>query len=184
MGLRINRLSETGGPPLPLGVLDKAANEAAQLRPVFLSDGRRFLYQSVRSGGGTAAIILASLDSERRQTLDVTDTRIVWAGDDRVIFRRADALYVQAITYDPLALVGEPTQLVAEVAAGIVSSYRESASPPACLRTPSVQTAGSSFDGTGGMAAAQAPPVKLGSTAHSSVERPATNRGQRPVGIR
>ena len=36
MGLPINRLSETGGPPQPLGVLDKAANEAAQLRPVFL----------------------------------------------------------------------------------------------------------------------------------------------------
>ncbi len=133
MGLPINRLSETGGPPQPLGVLDKAANEAAQLRPVFLSDGRRFLYQSVRGGGGTTAVVLASLDSERRQTLDVTDTRIVWAGDDRVIFRRADALYVQAITYDPLALVGEPTQLVAEVAAGIVSSYRESASATGVL---------------------------------------------------
>jgi ATP-dependent Lon protease len=73
MGLPLNRLSETGGPPQPLGVLDKAANEAAQLRPVFLSDSRRFLYQSVRGGGGTTAVVLASLDSDRRQTLDVTE---------------------------------------------------------------------------------------------------------------
>jgi Tol biopolymer transport system component len=112
-----------------MGEYDKAANEVAQVRPVFLPDGRRFFYLSIRGGTGTSAIVLASLDSDRRQTIDVTDTRIVWAGEDRVIFRRADALYAQAITYDPLALVGEPTQLVAEVAtASGTTSLRESAS--------------------------------------------------------
>jgi Tol biopolymer transport system component len=124
----ISRVPDTGGTPSPIGVVDKAANEFVQLRPVFLPDGRRFLYLSLRGGGATSAVVLASLDSEKRQTLDVTDTRIVWAGEDRVIFRRADALYVQAITYDPLALVGEPTQLVAEMATAPLTAFRESAS--------------------------------------------------------
>jgi Tol biopolymer transport system component len=57
----------------------------------------------------------------------------VWAGDDRVIFRRADALYTQAITSDPLALVGDPTQIVADVATSNAWSLRESASATGVL---------------------------------------------------
>jgi eukaryotic-like serine/threonine-protein kinase len=127
----LHRVSERGGTPAPMGALDQAANEAAQIHPVFLPDGRRFLYLSVRAA--TSAIALGSLDSDRRTTLDVTDTRIVWAGDDRVIFRRADALYMQGITYEPLALVGDPTQLVAEVESVIVTGRRESASAAGVL---------------------------------------------------
>jgi Tol biopolymer transport system component len=129
----VSRLPEAGGTPAPIGTLDKAANEVAQLRPVFLPDGRRFFYVSSRGGTGTSAVVLASLDSDRRQTIDVTDTRIVWAGDERVIFRRADALYSQAITYDPLALAGDPTQLVADVATSSLGTSRESASATGVL---------------------------------------------------
>ena len=132
-GQPLHRVSESGGTPAPMGVLDQTVNEATQLRPVFLPDSRRFFYQSIRAGSGLSAVVLGSLDSERRQSLDLPDTRIVWAGDDRVIFRRADALYVQSATYDALALVGEPTQLVAEVASAPLTSSRESASASGVL---------------------------------------------------
>jgi len=114
-GQPLHRLSENGRTPEPMGALDKAANEVEQVQPDFLPDGRRFLYQSLRGEARASVVVLGSLDSDTRVMLDVPDTRMVWAGDDRVIFRRADALYVQGIRYDPLALVGEPTQLVAEV---------------------------------------------------------------------
>ena len=116
---------ETGGSPQPLGTLDATAQESLQFRPVFLPDGRRFFYYSSRSG--SSAVVLASLDAPERRTLDVPEARIVWAGDDRVIFRRGDALYAQAITYDPLMLTGDPVQLVAEAASTSPAAVREGA---------------------------------------------------------
>lgn len=130
VGQPLHRLAENGGTPEPVGALDTAVNEVMQAYPVFLPDGRRFLYQSNRGTAQALAsvVVLGSLDSDARVVLDVPDTRIVWAGDDRVIFRRADALYVQEIGYDPLALVGEATQLVAEAAGTTFLGRSESAS--------------------------------------------------------
>lgn len=124
----LQRVSDRGGTLAPIGTLDKSANEAAQLHPVFLPDGRRFLYLSLRNSGATAAIVLGSLDSDRRTAFEVADTRVVWAGEDRVVFRRADSLYAQAITYEPLAIVGEPTLLVPDVESVPIQGRRESVS--------------------------------------------------------
>ncbi len=133
LGQPLHRLSENGGTPEPMGAFDNAANEVAQVQPVFLPDGRRFLYQSLRGAALASVVVLGSLDSDTRVMLDVPDTSIVWAGEDRLIFRRADALYVQGIRYDPLALVGEATQLVAEVGGVLLQGRSESASATGTL---------------------------------------------------
>jgi len=128
-GQPLYRVPEAGGSLVPIGALDKSLDEVARGRPIFLPDGHRYFYQSFRGAAVAAVSVLASLDSDQQTTLDVPDTHIVWADDDRVVFRRADALYAQRITYDPLALVGEPFQIVPELeSAGNSASLRESIS--------------------------------------------------------
>ena len=59
--------------PTPVGVLDAAAREVEQQSPVFLPDGRRFFYTSVREGNQLTA---------RLRSLDWTRSRILparWA---------------------------------------------------------------------------------------------------------
>ena len=115
LGSPLFRVSEAGGAPVPIGELDKGAAEVGHVRPVFLPDNRRYFYQSIRGAALTQVPILASIDSDRRTMLDAPDARLVWAGDDRIVFRRADALYVQRITYEPLAVTGEAVQAVSEL---------------------------------------------------------------------
>ena len=115
LGQPLHSIAESGGSPVPRGELDKAAVEVGQIRPVFLPDGRRFFYTSIRGAALTQVPVLASLDSDARTLLDVPDTRVFWAGDNHLVFRRGDALYAQRISYEPLALAGEPAQLVADV---------------------------------------------------------------------
>ena len=109
-----------------VGQLDAAVQEVWQTRPVFLPDGRRYLYQS-RRATGLVSTVLASLDSETRHTLPGDDVRVLWATDRQIVFRRGDAIYAQETDYDKPALVGEATMLTSDLdpAAG---PFRESVS--------------------------------------------------------
>ena len=129
LGVPLHRVSEGGGSPVPIGELDKSVTEVGQVRPVFLPDGRRYFFHSIRGAALTQVPVLASLESDRRTVLDLPGTRIVWAGEDRLVFRRADALYAQRVTYEPLALVGEAVQIVPDVdGAPNLATIRESGS--------------------------------------------------------
>jgi len=62
----ILRISESGGPATPVTKLDAARNEVAHFLPVFLPDGKSFLY--VATGGPTeeTGVFLTSLDALSR----------------------------------------------------------------------------------------------------------------------
>ena len=122
----LHRVSASGGKPEPLGTLDEAASEIFQSRPVFLADGRRFFYQSIR-GSGTVTM-LGSLDSTVRRKLAGDDLRVLWAGEGAVVFRRAETIYWQPIEYDTPALLGEPVLLASDVDAGPANQRKEDAS--------------------------------------------------------
>ena len=109
-GQPLHVVAAAGGTPTPVGVLDAAAREVEQQSPVFLPDGRRFFYTSVREGNQLTAR-LRSLDSDEVQDLAGVDGRIVWANEQYVIFRRDASLFAQAIRFAPLALLGRPTLL-------------------------------------------------------------------------
>ena len=61
------RVPAAGGTPTPVTVLDEARGESAHARPVFLPDGRHFLFVII--GGDTAGHYVASLDSPERKRL-------------------------------------------------------------------------------------------------------------------
>jgi dipeptidyl aminopeptidase/acylaminoacyl peptidase len=101
----------------PLGTLDASVNETAQSIPVFLPDGKRFLYTSVRSGGQFVPRIRA-LDSSATQDFTGLSDPIIWAGERHVVFRRGTTLHAQEVSYDPFELRGAPTQIVSDVYMG------------------------------------------------------------------
>jgi hypothetical protein len=63
------RVAATGGTPTPVTVLDPAHRESAHVGPLFLPDGRHFLFGIV--GGDTAGHYVASLDSPERKRISL-----------------------------------------------------------------------------------------------------------------
>ena len=99
----------------PLLALDSASGEVEHAGAVFLPDGRRYVYLSVRSEPASRGVTrLGSLDSSDVHDLPDFEDRIMWAGDRHVIFRRGASLLAQAISYAPFALHGAPVPLAGD----------------------------------------------------------------------
>ena len=62
-GSSIRRVPATGGDPVPVTTLDASRRELAHIAPVFLPDGRRFLYVAVSENRDQSAIYQGTLDS-------------------------------------------------------------------------------------------------------------------------
>ena len=62
-GSSIRRVPATGGDPVPVTTLDTSRRELAHIAPVFLPDGRRFLYVAVSENRDQSAIYQGTLDS-------------------------------------------------------------------------------------------------------------------------
>jgi len=113
------QVQETGGSPEP--IVENAGGFYGL--PVFLPDGRRFLY--LRETGGERDVFVASLDDDaaaqgRVPVLQNVDQglAVVRAGGNGqvyVLFGREGTLLAQAINLDTMASVGAPVQLGTDV---------------------------------------------------------------------
>jgi hypothetical protein len=110
----LQAMSADGGTMAPLGPPESAAGDIVQGRPVFLPDGRRFVYRA-RPAEGTSRTLLRSLDATPPVVLTTEDIVVIWAGPDMVIFRRSDALYAQPVDWTVPALTGAPTLLSSDL---------------------------------------------------------------------
>ena len=63
------RIPDTGGQPTRVTELDLSGDEVGHVYPMFLPDGRRFLYLGGNKDRSKSAIYLASLDSQMRSRL-------------------------------------------------------------------------------------------------------------------
>jgi Tol biopolymer transport system component len=131
IGGGIFRVAETGGEAQPLTIADRAGGELAHLAPVFLGDGRRFLYLRIwRNTPERTALYLGSLDAApEQQGLQrvITTTHSVAyipAPDGRgtVLYVRDGNLMAQTLDEPVGQLTGSP-QLVAEA----IEVYRDTA---------------------------------------------------------
>jgi serine/threonine protein kinase/Tol biopolymer transport system component len=113
----IFRISATGGEAVQVAIPDRARLETNLLYPVFLPDGRHFLY-TIRSGQkDIRGVYVGSLDGGVKQRLlgDATSSRYVPAPDASagdyagwLLFGRDDALFCQPFDSRRLQLTGEP----------------------------------------------------------------------------
>ncbi len=111
----ICRVPATGGAPVAVTKVAFASGEISHRFPCFLPDGRRFLYVSTGSGGGSHATFLGSLEgSAPRHVLDANSVA-VYAPPGQVVFNRQGVLMAQGFDPGSARLNGQPRVLLSDV---------------------------------------------------------------------
>ena len=106
---------QAGGSASVATKLDTEAGEADHLWPLFLPDGRRFLYVSLNREPAKSAIVLASLDSpERRELVKAHSSFEV--SSDHLLFQRSGIIYAQPFDAGEGTLTGDVRTIIQGVA--------------------------------------------------------------------
>jgi len=119
----INRVSAGGGTPTPVLTFDESRKELAQAWPVFLPDGRHFLYQSWSGRSDDSVIFVAALDGSDRKLLLKADSNPVYAAPGYLLFARASILTAQTFDARTLQLSGDPFPVAEQIGYDYSNSY-------------------------------------------------------------
>ena len=105
------RVAATGGTPTPVTALDPAHRESGHVGPLFLPDGRHFVFGIV--GGDSAGHYVASLDSPERKriSLDLDLAMLGFGSPDFLFFMRDRTLMAQRFDLKRLDVTGEPIRV-------------------------------------------------------------------------
>ena len=109
-------ISANGGTPNQVTKLNRSLGESSHRWPIFLADGRHFLffvrsYQTELSG-----IYLGALGSKEYHQLIKTPFGAAFAGERTILFVRNETLFAQRFDPKKLSTVGEPIPLPERVA--------------------------------------------------------------------
>jgi len=109
----LQKVSASGGVPTAISILGKG--ETAHVRPVFLPDGRQFLYNANTGSANAVPIYIASLDSKERKLLLNTDGSNVVYAQEHILFLRETTLMTQPFDSRRLVLAGEAVPIAEEI---------------------------------------------------------------------
>ena len=118
LGTGLFRVSSVGGSPVEITKLDTARFEESHRWPVFLPDGKHFLYVGVNFSGQLEknAIFLGSLDSQERRLLVSASANAAYAEPGYLLYMRdSKTLVAQPFDRRRYVLSGEPHTLSDEV---------------------------------------------------------------------
>jgi Tol biopolymer transport system component len=113
----LSRVSSAGGTPTEVTKPDASRSETSHRWPVFLPDGRHFLYLAANFSGAFEknAIFLASLDSAERRLIVSTSSNAAYAGPGYLLYMRDNALVAQRFDSHSYVLSGEARTVSDEV---------------------------------------------------------------------
>lgn len=111
------RVPSAGGSPVELTRPDTSRHEMSHRWPVFLPDGKHFLYMAANFSGQieTNAIFLGSLDSQERRLLVSTNSNAAYAEPGYLLYLRDKTLVAQRFDPRRYVLSGEPRTVSDEV---------------------------------------------------------------------
>lgn len=109
----IRRVSAAGG--AAMAATDLADGEQMHLRPVFLPDGRHFLYYVLAAEAGGHAVFVGSLESNDRRRLVTADASNAVYSRGHVLFMRRTTLMAQPFDPERLALTGDAFPVAEQV---------------------------------------------------------------------
>ena len=113
----LSRVSAAGGSPVEMTKPDASRSESSHRWPVFLPDGKHFLYLGTNFAGllENNAIFLGSLDSQERRFLVSTSANAAYAEPGYLLYMRDKTLVAQPFDRRSYVLSGEPHPLSDEV---------------------------------------------------------------------
>ena len=113
----LSRVSSSGGSPVEMSKPDTTRFEWSHRWPVFLPDGKHFLYLAANFSGQLEnnAIFLSSLDSKERHLLVSTNANAAYAEPGYLLYLRDKTLVAQPFDLRRYVLSGEPHTLSDEV---------------------------------------------------------------------
>jgi len=111
------RVPAFGGTPEPITKLDPTRLEGSHRWPVFLPDGKHFLYLGANFGGHTEmnAIFLGALDSDQRQLMVGASSNAAYAAPGYLLFYRDKALLARSFDLQRFQVTGEPATILTDV---------------------------------------------------------------------
>src|SRR5437870_9702561 len=111
------RVPAWGGSAVEITKLDTARLEQSHRWPVFLPDGKHFLYMAANftRQTGVNAIFLGSIDSEEKRQIVSTDANAAYAEPGYLLYLRDKALMAQPFDSKYYVLSGDPHTLSDQV---------------------------------------------------------------------
>ena len=121
-GQGISRVSAAGGEPAVVLPLDSSRNEVEQEYPIFLPDGKHFLYYSYKGDVSATEIYAGSLDGQRK-LLVKNDSNAAFVAPGYLLFAREFTLMAQAFDASKLVVTGDPFPVMEGVGFSGNNSY-------------------------------------------------------------
>jgi Tol biopolymer transport system component len=118
LGTGLFRVPSSGGSPTQITKLDASRFEQSHRNPMFLPDGKHFLYLAANFGGKSEynAIFLGSLDSQERRLLVSTSANAAYSEPGYLVYMRDNkTLVAQPFDRQRYVLSGEPHTLSNDV---------------------------------------------------------------------
>ena len=111
------RVPASGATPTRISTLDASRAEGSLRWPVFLPDGKHFLYLAANFTGQKAAnaIYVASLDSNEKRIVVESTANAAYAAPGYLLFYKDRTLLAQPFDLKRFALTGEPAVILPEV---------------------------------------------------------------------
>jgi len=116
-GRGLYRVSSSGGTPVQVTDPDTSRGEQSHRWPVFLPDGKHFLYMAANFSGrkGVNAIFVGALDSKEKRLVMEAKANAVYAAPGYLLFPSEKALLAQRFDSKRFTLIGEPTPVVMDI---------------------------------------------------------------------
>jgi serine/threonine protein kinase/Tol biopolymer transport system component len=115
IGTGIFRVPAVGGPATPVTSVDRASGENAHRMPLFLPDGRHFLYTARNNDAEKHTIYLADLNSKDRRRVLTAASNAQYSPPGFLLFMRGQTLMAQAFPASTAQVEGEPVPLASQV---------------------------------------------------------------------
>jgi Tol biopolymer transport system component len=123
-GEPLHRVSASGGVAVPVTRLDASRQESAHRWPLFLPDGRRFLYlANVSTRHPSNGIYVGSLDSKETSLLVRADSNVAYSSTGHLLFVRDRTLVAQRFDADRLRLAEEVVPVVERMPQALPTSH-------------------------------------------------------------
>jgi len=111
----LERVSASGGPVSPVTTVDKARGESGHRWPVFLPDGRHYLFLARNTRPSEEAICVGSLDSKEKVILLRSSSRPLYAAPGYLLYSAGRNLLARPFDASALRFTGEPMPVAENV---------------------------------------------------------------------